>query len=311
MKLSIIIPVYNNADSLVRMLESFIHQVKENCEIILVDDDSSDGSKSLISNYIKLYPVIIAYGKKHRGRGSALNVGLEKARGEYVVFLNPENYVSSEFISVILNRLKDSSVDLLKYQRQYVYRDRVRYVDDHVEFKHDGGEAFINLKALGISFELLGLYVYRRAYLKSLQVPFLDDTHCENFGIVGYYLVQAKQVDSLREGLYFYVVDKKSKKEDYARKKRELQDMIAHFDYLYPIASKNIENHLALEAYLSYLTGGILKNLSFLKKNDKKEIIEELKKRKILKIFRKNSSFKEYRKMVLHIYFDIYLKLVR
>ena len=44
---------------------------------------------------------------------------------------------------------------------------------------------------------------------------------------------------------------------------------------------------------------------------NKKEIIEELKKRKILKIFRKNSSFKEYRKMVFHIYFDIYLKLVR
>ena len=116
-KLSIIIPVYNTVSYLGRCITSLTSQIKnENCvELILVDDGSSDGSERLCDLFEKDYPYIKTIHKTNGGLASARNAGLDAASGEYVSFLDSDDWLDAGAVSEFLRIITEFSPAIIGF----------------------------------------------------------------------------------------------------------------------------------------------------------------------------------------------------
>ena len=115
MKYSIIIPVYNAARTLRRCLDSLVDQSFDDYELLLINDGSTDGSDAICREYANVYPCIRYFAKKNGGVSSARNLGLEQAKGEYILFVDSDDYVSNNNFAVIGQELARCCPDLLMF----------------------------------------------------------------------------------------------------------------------------------------------------------------------------------------------------
>lgn len=104
---SIIVPVYNAETTLNRCVDSILAQTYRNFELILVDDGSRDRSAEIIDQYASADPRVIAIHKLNGGVSSARNAGLDRATGDYVAFIDADDYVDSNYLDGFQNRNED------------------------------------------------------------------------------------------------------------------------------------------------------------------------------------------------------------
>lgn len=104
---SVIIPVYNTRDYLPMAIESVLKQDCTDYEIIVIDDDSSDGSREVVEAYEKRGEIIAVYNEKNQGLSAARNKGMEMARGEYIVFLDSDDYFSRDALSNFKKKIEE------------------------------------------------------------------------------------------------------------------------------------------------------------------------------------------------------------
>ena len=114
LKYSVIIPVYNVENYLHRCINSILVQEYTNLEILLIDNGSTDSSGSICDTYASEYSNISAYHIENHGVGSARNFGLAKAQGEFICFVDADDYLVGNLFSDMENQL-DSSLDLLVF----------------------------------------------------------------------------------------------------------------------------------------------------------------------------------------------------
>lgn len=99
MKLSVIIPIYNVKDYLEKCIESVLNQDYKNFELILVDDGSTDGSEQICDKYSRNNPNVLVFHQKNSGVCSARNLGIEKATGDYLCFVDGDDYLEQDYFS--------------------------------------------------------------------------------------------------------------------------------------------------------------------------------------------------------------------
>lgn len=117
-KISIIIPVYNVAEYINKCLESILFQTYKNFEIILVDDGSKDNSYNIIKKWQKKYEDnIICLKQNNKGAGPARNKGLEVASGDYVVFIDADDYLDADFLEVMINNVNNYDIVISGFRR--------------------------------------------------------------------------------------------------------------------------------------------------------------------------------------------------
>ena len=114
LKYSVIIPVYNVENYLHRCINSILVQEYTDLEILLIDNGSTDSSGSICDTYASEYSNISAYHIENHGVGSARNFGLAKAQGEFICFVDSDDYLVGSLFSDMENQL-DSSLDLLVF----------------------------------------------------------------------------------------------------------------------------------------------------------------------------------------------------
>ena len=113
-KVSIIIPVYNVEKYIRRCLNSLVNQTLSDIEIIVVNDGTPDNSQTIIDEYVKKYPNKVIYIiKENGGQGSARNLGLEKATGEYIGYVDSDDYVELNMYEELYNKAKESNSDII------------------------------------------------------------------------------------------------------------------------------------------------------------------------------------------------------
>jgi len=112
-KVSIIVPVYNAEDFLERCVSSLINQTLTDIEIILVDDESKDSSPMLCDKFSKEDSRIKVIHKANEGAGKARNAALKIASGEYIGFVDSDDYVEKEMFEVLYNKAKSYNSDLV------------------------------------------------------------------------------------------------------------------------------------------------------------------------------------------------------
>lgn len=113
-KVSIIIPTYNVEMYLVECMESVIHQTLRDIEIICINDGSTDGSLEILKSYAQKDDRIVLVDKENGGYGIAMNIGLEKATGEYIGIVEPDDFVKLDMYESLYQIAKDNDLDFVK-----------------------------------------------------------------------------------------------------------------------------------------------------------------------------------------------------
>ena len=113
-KVSIIVPVYNSEKYLKKCIQSIINQEEKDLEIILVDDKSKDRSLDIIESYKDKYPsqVKIVENETNRGAGYSRNQGIEVATGEYIGFVDSDDYIEKDMYSKLLELIEQKDSDI-------------------------------------------------------------------------------------------------------------------------------------------------------------------------------------------------------
>ena len=122
-KISIIIPIYNVENYLVRCLESVIHQTYDNLEIILVDDGSPDQCGHICDEYKEKDDRIIVIHQKNKGLSEARNAGIEVATGSYVLFVDSDDYIEESMVEHLYNALQENFAQISCCNHIDVYDD--------------------------------------------------------------------------------------------------------------------------------------------------------------------------------------------
>ena len=122
-KVSVIVPVYNVEKYLEKCLDSLVNQTLKEIEIIVVNDGSPDNSQKIIDKYTKKYQNIKAYIKENGGVSDARNFGISRATGEYIGFVDSDDYVSLDMYQKMYNKAKEGNFDIVVCDLNYVYED--------------------------------------------------------------------------------------------------------------------------------------------------------------------------------------------
>ena len=126
MKFSIIVPAYNVAQYIEECVESVLNQDYDNYEVIVVDDGATDETPQIIDNLAQKSEKVKVIHQKNGGLSAARNSGIEAANGDYIIFLDGDDFWSSQsFLNDINNRLNENSVDVIIYSYSYHYTDKV------------------------------------------------------------------------------------------------------------------------------------------------------------------------------------------
>lgn len=121
--LSIIIPLYNAEKTIRKCLSSVLSQNMD-LEIILVDDESVDHTKSIVNEYIENYPNVRYFYKKNGGVSSARNVGLQEAKGKYVTFVDQDDWLNKNAYKDLIGKIEKEKADMLVFGYFKDYPDR-------------------------------------------------------------------------------------------------------------------------------------------------------------------------------------------
>lgn len=128
-KVSIIVPVYNVEKYVRRCLESLVNQTYKNIEIVIVNDDSPDNSRKICAEYVKKDSRVKLVDKKNQGLGFARNTGLENITGDYVLFVDSDDYVEKDLVEITYNLIKQNKCDFVRFHN---YREDLNTGDKKV-----------------------------------------------------------------------------------------------------------------------------------------------------------------------------------
>ena len=132
-KVSVIVPVYNVEKYLKKCLESLVNQTLRDIEIIVVNDGSPDDSQKIIDEYKRKYPNIKSFVKPNGGLSDARNFGIEKATGEYIAFVDSDDYVQLDMFKVMYSKAKEKDFDVVVCDINYVFDKHIKQVSSLVE----------------------------------------------------------------------------------------------------------------------------------------------------------------------------------
>ncbi|MCR5609260.1 MAG: glycosyltransferase, partial [Lachnospiraceae bacterium] len=152
-KVSVVIPIYNTAKYLDRCIKSVINQTLKEIEIILVDDGSKDEAPSMCDEWAKKDARIEVIHKENGGLGFARNSGLEAASGEFVAFLDSDDFVEKDMYETLYNAAKEHKVDTCLCGHKKYYDDG--HYDERPNLK--AGSLYLDKKVYkDVLLEVLG-----------------------------------------------------------------------------------------------------------------------------------------------------------
>ncbi len=115
-KISIIIPVYNVERYLRECLDSILNQSLADLEIILINDGSTDSSLNILEEYAEKDSRFIVVSQENQGAGTARNRGIELAKGEYLAFVDPDDYIETDAMEILYNYIKKNNAQVVQFR---------------------------------------------------------------------------------------------------------------------------------------------------------------------------------------------------
>lgn len=112
---SIIIPVYNSEKYIFKCLDSLINQTYDNLDIVVVNDGSSDNSLEICKNFEKSDKRVRVFNQENKGVSVARNRGIEEAMGDFIVFVDSDDWIENNTIEIVNNEIENNNIDMVMY----------------------------------------------------------------------------------------------------------------------------------------------------------------------------------------------------
>lgn len=180
-KLSIIVPIYNAAETLERAVASIFRQglVRDTFEVLLVNDGSKDKSLAVCQQLASEYPEIRVFDKPNGGVASARNKGLENARGEWIAFLDDDDWLLDNGYSIaLMPYMGRKDIDVIRFYSSYDSSPR-HAIDKNIESEGFVWDLIKKDKAFLPSF--VWLQCYRREYVRKYNITFQSVAMFDDF----------------------------------------------------------------------------------------------------------------------------------
>lgn len=204
MKLSIIIPAYNAEAYLPQCLDSILAQEHKDCEVIVVDDGSTDGTAALLERY----PDVKVVHQENHGMSTARNRGLDEARGEYILFVDSDDLLTAGALETLVAEL--SGEDIIAFNAKKLH-DATGEQTYHPTIREpettDGWTYFCRhrLEATDIHFVCIWQRTYRRQFLIDNNLRFADGIlRAEDDLFTTQAMLAAKTLRTITPCLYIY-----------------------------------------------------------------------------------------------------------
>ena len=211
-KISVILPVYNVASFLKKSIDSLVHQNFNNYEIILVDDESTDGSNVILDDYQKNFKNIKVIYQKNSGSGAARNKGLEIASGEYIYFMDPDDWLEGEMLSENYSLASKYSPDVLIFGWYDHINDVINpseFSDKYISSKKEFTNEFPDMFKKNLLYTVWNK-LYKREFLMNNNLLFGNERNGQDylFNIRAYNEINSMVLNSTK--YYHYVRKRKN-----------------------------------------------------------------------------------------------------
>ena len=300
-KFSIIVPVYNTEKYLKRCLDSIKSQTFKDYEVIIVNDGSTDNSSDIISKYS--YKVI---NQENQGLSMARNNGVKEASGDYLIFLDSDDYIEKDLLEEINNSLSNNP-DLVRYQIKEVFdnKDNINYEETPFDNKN-GVEAFKLITNYHFVENAWAYAIKREFYLKE-KFSFKKGTYHEDFGLIPLVIIKSKIVNSINYVGYCYYQRDGSimNSSDYSKTKKKVKDFYNHYLYLTKEINKT---KLDKTYFMSFISNSLILKITELNGRDYKDALNRLKKDKVFDNLLNNTFLRKIKKTLVRISPKLYYR---
>ena len=211
-KVSVIVPVFNVEEYLSTSLDSILNQTLKDIEIICINDGSTDASLDILENYAKKDARIKIISKKNEGQGIARNIGLDNAQGEFIAFVDSDDFIKEDMLEKSYKKSVSKNLDLVMYKvssfdnETHEINDNLWYYSlkcfDGFEkeiFNNSDTKKFTHLISV-TPFNKL----YKRSFIEKNNIRFPDKYIFEDEVFFYNVYLKAKRISLIDENLYYY-----------------------------------------------------------------------------------------------------------
>jgi len=315
-KVSVIVPCYNSENYLNKCVDSILKQTLLDIEIILVNDGSSDNTLSIMKEYEKKFNnIIIVDLKKNKGLGNARNKGLKKATGEYISFVDSDDYIDKEMLEELYSKALEDGSDIVECDFLWEYPDKVK--SDIGKNYKPGKQMLIDVRVMACN------KLYKHDFLNKIKPEFAVGLRYEDILFTYQYTPYVEKVSFVRKPFYHYVQRSTSLANHQTKKVSDIYEVLNQVLIYYK--KKKIYNKYKEELeylYVRYLLGSSYKRASKIKnKEDRNEVLTigwnilnktfpNYKKNKYLKQKSKKNLFFLILNYPLYKFFSIILRYI-
>ena len=301
-KFSIIIPVYNVEKYLKKCLDGVFNQTYKDYEVIVVNDGTKDNSMDIVKDYN-----VKVINQKNQGLSAARNAGVKKAIGDYLIFLDSDDYWEKDLLKELSKSLKNNP-DLVRFQINEVYEDgRVIPYQEESFTNLSGPDAFKRIVKYHF-VENAWCYAISKKYYLENKFEFKTGTIHEDFGLIPLVIMKAKRVNSINYLGYNYLQRQGSimSNKNYEKTKKKVADMYLHYNYLIEEINKlDVDTTI----FKSFVANSLILKITELNHKDYKFYLNKLKKEKVFDNLLTDTTGRKVKKVLIKISPMIYIKL--
>ncbi len=270
-KVSIIIPCYNQEERIKRCIDSILNDKLKEKEIIIINDGSTDKTLDILKTYENKYKNIKIINQKNKGQALARNIGLKESTGEYISFIDSDDFVEKNYIYNLYKSAIDNNSD-------YVYCDYYEYSNN--KNKYISSTYTDNPKKVKIieNFAPWGKLISHEL-INNIDFKFPDLKMCEDIAVIPILAVNSKNAYHIKEGLYYYNLDSNS-----LTRIKEYDDKLLEIMKIPDILYNYFKDNNLLEEYRDELKYTFVQNilkygvLNLAKHKESLKYIKELRK---------------------------------
>ena len=293
-KFSIIVPVYNVEKYIKKCLDSIFNQTFNDYEVIVVNDGTEDKSMEIVSKYN-----VKTINQENKGLSAARNRGVKEAIGEYIIFVDSDDYIDSDLLKQINNSLNNNP-DVVRFQIKEVFKNGRNKDYNEEEFKEKSGEEAFKLITNYHFVENAWCYAIKREYYLNNSFKFMEGTVHEDFGLIPLVIIKSNIVNSISYVGYNYLQRDNSimNSKDYSKTLKKVDDFYNHYKYLMTEISKT---DLDDTYFKSFISNSLIIKICQLKTSDYKKYLKLLKKEKIFDNILVDTFGRKIKKILLTI----------
>lgn len=304
-KFSIIMPGYNVEDYIKRAVDSVLNQTFDDYELIIVDDGSTDKTKEICDEFKDEKTKVIH--KKNGGLSDARNEGFKKATGEYIIFMDSDDYWDKDLLKEI-NKSLGNNPDVVRFQIRTIDENKTSVDYPESPFESKSGEEAFSLITKYHFVENAWAYAIKRDYYLKNKFEFKKGAIHEDYGLTPLIIIKANIVNSINYIGYNYCIRSNSlmTNTDYEKVKKKVKDFYEHYLYL----NKEIEKvNVDKTIFKSFIANSLILKICELKGKEYKEYKNKLKQDKVLDNVLSDTLSRKIKKIIMNISPKLYSRI--